>query len=418
MNIAYCSVLLPENKDFLSKTKYKIPGVAGHKFSTAFMQGIEENLDISDNLKIFGITNLINFPKFPKLFLKKEKWSHNNINEDIYIGYINFFGIKYKTQTHNLYKELKKWVNNLGNEKGIICVYNNFYPIMKAALKIKKEFGNQIQLCLITGDMVAKYNLQSQHKKNIKQKMIDSLENKIFNMVKDFDCFVFATEAMAKAYGVEHKPNVVVECVYLENENYKKKQLNKDIKNNNKIIFYAGAVRSEYGLEHLLNAFSLIKKENYELWIAGGGNCEELVKQRTSLDSRIKFYGFITPEKVEELSNKASVLINPRIATGNEYVKYSFPSKTMEGLASGKPFIAHDLPCYPDEYRKYIQIPNNESDQSLSEKIIEICELSEEERDKIALKARQFVLNEKNPKVMGVKVINMLKEDLLYEKKN
>lgn len=38
-----------------------------------------------------------------------------------------------------------------------------------------------------------------------------------------------------------------------------------------RIIFYAGALREEYGIIHLLRAFSLIKDNRYRLWLAGGG---------------------------------------------------------------------------------------------------------------------------------------------------
>ena len=262
MKIAYCSVLLPAEKDFPSKTKYKIPGIALHKFSSAVIQGLEENLKEEDNITVFGITNVINYPKFPQLFFKKEFWSHNGCNKDIYIGYINLFGIKYKTQSSNLYKELEQWIKTLGDEQGIICVYNIFYPVMNAAIKIKKKYGDKVHLCLITGDMVAKYNLKSQKNESIKQKMINHLENKIYKMVKQFDSFVFATKDMATAYEVDQKPYTVLECTYLnEKEN---SDISYNSPNNDKIIFYAGAVRYEYGIHHLLEALVL---EDHLPWI-------------------------------------------------------------------------------------------------------------------------------------------------------
>lgn len=103
----------------------------------------------------------------------------------------------------------------------------------------------------------------------------------------------------------------------------------------------------------------------------------------------------------------ATVLVNPR-TTELEFVKYSFASKTLECLASGKPYIAHKLPCDPPEYNGPIIYADNESDEAVAAKIVEICELPDNERDEIGQKAREFVLTQKKPKVMCKKIVDML----------
>ena len=95
----------------------------------------------------------------------------------------------------------------------------------------------------------------------------------------------------------------------------------------------------------------------------------------------------------------ATVLVSPR-KSNHVFVKYSFPSKTMECLASGKPYIAHKLPCEPEEYGMFIQYPDDESDEALGKKIEEICDASDEERETIGEKGREFIIKEKNPEKM------------------
>ena len=119
----------------------------------------------------------------------------------------------------------------------------------------------------------------------------------------------------------------------------------------------------------------------------------------------------MSPEEVALRQKESTVLINPR-TTEYEYVKYSFGGKTMECLASGKPYIAHRLPCDPPEYAEHIQYPDNDSDEALAKKIVEICEFSEEKREKIGANARLFILNEKNPTVMCKPVVDMWKQML------
>ena len=407
MKIAYCSLLLPEEKKLSERTRGRLPGVSLHKFTRALIKGIDENLN--EPIKVFNIINTLNYPNFPDLVFKTEKWSHAKGSEDWHIGYINLFGIKYITQANGLYKKLKAFVKQNKDEQTVIIVHHIFYPAMKAAVKIKKRFKDKVKLVFITGDMNGSFGLSSQFKKNLKSRLLKNIEKAVDRMVLDFDGYVFATKDMAKAYGVEDKPFTVVECAYTEAEYHDESKDNSFNPENKKVIFYAGSMRTEYGIPHLLRAFSLIDKPNYELWLAGGGSAENMVREYAAKDSRIKYLGFIPPKEVYLREKNSTVLISPR-TTELEFVKYSFPSKSMEGLASGKPYIAHKLPCDPPEYNGPIIYAENESDEAFAKKIVEICELSDQQREEIGKKAREFVLTQKNPKTMCKKITELFKE--------
>lgn len=408
MKVAYCSLLLPEEKHLAERSKERLSGISLHKFTRAVIQGLDKNID--EPITVFNIINTINYPKFPQLIFRTENWHHVEGADDWHIGYINLFGIKYITQSLNLYKKLSKWEKALNGEKNIVCVHNIYLPAMQAAYWIKCKYKDQVEICLITGDLTGKYGLQSQYKKNLKEHLIDKMNSRINYLAKKFDSFVFATEPMATALGVEKKPHVVVECAYTAPE-YKVDTSITEI-TDKKILFYAGAIREEYGIPHLLRSFELISDKDYELRLAGDGNSTELVKQFCKKDNRIKYLGFITPTDVDRNQREATALISPRIAGNYEFVKYSFPSKTMESLASGKPYIAHKLPCDPPEYKNYIQYPENDSDEALAKKIIEVCSLSIDERIRIGQQALLFVKNEKNPKVMTRRIVKMWENEL------
>lgn len=404
MKVAYCSLLLPEEKKLSERTKERLSGISLHKFTRAVINGIDKNTD--EPVKLFNIINTLNYPKFPELLFPTEIWHHKEGVDDWHIGYINLVVIKYITQANNLYKKLVTWRKSLKEKKCIVCVHHIYYPSMYAAYKLKKRFGEAVTICLITGDMNGKYGLVSQYKHNLKQYLLKFVEHRIDKMAREFDCFVFATKDMAKAFGVENKPFVVVECAYLappyagENDDVKEDD-------SHKTLFYAGALREEYGIPHLLRAFFMIKDTNYRLWLAGDGNAVPMIQEYAKKDSRIEYLGFVTPQQVDMRQRLSTVLISPRVPGSYEYVKYSFPSKTMECLASGKPYIAHKLPCDPPEYEKYIQYVKDESDEALMEKIIEICTLSEDKRAELGSRAREFVENEKNPTVMTKRIVDM-----------
>lgn len=403
MNVAYCSLLLPEEKKLSERTKERLSGISGHKVTKAEIYGIDSNLDFP--VDIFNIINTVNYPKFPQLVFPDEEWNHTSISGhiDYHLGYINLFGIKYITQYRSMKKALNKWANE-HQEQCMICVHNIFLPAMLAAVHVAKKNKSKIKLCLNTGDIPGKYGLQSQFKKNIKQILTEEfVDKKVLKLAKMFDCFVFVTADMAKAFEVVDKPFTVVECAYIEPEYAKGQAISESDK---KTIFYAGSIREEYGIGHLLRSFSLIEGEDYELVIAGGGAGEKLVKEYIRKDNRIKFLGFITPQEVLQWQLSSHVLVSPR-QSDKEYVKYSFPSKSVDSLATGVPYVAHKLPCDPPEYAGYINYPDGESDEDLKDKIMEICEMSTERRREIGRRGKQFILKEKNSKVMTKRIVDM-----------
>ena len=409
MKVAFCGLLLPEEKGLTKRGKRRLPGISGHKVTSSLIDGIDANL--AEPVTVFNIINTFNFPNFPDIVFKTEKWSHRAGVSDIHIGYINLFGIKYITQTYNLYKNLCKWKKQNAREKCVVCVYNIHFPMLLAIYMLKRKYQDSVVICLSTGDLTGKYNSIPYRRPGIKEWLIWQMGKYIDKLAREFDCFVFATKYMAAALGVEKKPWIVLECTYSEPGYVHNTFQEKTENSTDKIIFYAGALKATYGITHLLNAFSLIKDPHYQLWIAGGGTEVPLVEEYARKDSRIKFLGYMSPEEVALRQKESTVLINPR-TTEYEYVKYSFGGKTMECLASGKPYIAHRLPCDPPEYAEHIQYPDNDSDEALAKKIVEICEFSEEKREKIGANARLFILNEKNPTVMCKPVVDMWKQML------
>lgn len=80
----------------------------------------------------------------------------------------------------------------------------------------------------------------------------------------------------------------------------------------------------------------------------------------------------------------------------------------MEYLSSGIPVVAYKLDGIPDEYDKYIQYVEDDSIEGLKRKLVEVCELPEEDRVRIGQKGRDFVLREKNSQVQTKKIIDLI----------
>jgi glycosyltransferase involved in cell wall biosynthesis len=175
---------------------------------------------------------------------------------------------------------------------------------------------------------------------------------------------------------------------------------------NKKVILYTGSLNIQFGIMDLLDAIDLIANYNYEFWICGSGEAEKEIEKRCAHDKRIKYFGYVAKNEILKLQQKATVLINPRNNEG-EYTKYSFPSKTMEYLMSGKPVIMYKLDGIPDEYDPFLYYITGNSPRDIANKIIEVAGKSQAELDVCGNRARQFVMKNKNHIVQARKILSL-----------
>jgi len=97
-------------------------------------------------------------------------------------------------------------------------------------------------------------------------------------------------------------------------------------------------------------------------------------------------------------------MVNPRRPEG-EFTRYSFPSKTMEYLASGRPVIMHWLAGIPEDYRPYLITPDTGDAQGLAAAMRRVAALPQAELRRIGAPGRDFVLTHKSPRVQIGKLL-------------
>lgn len=266
---------------------------------------------------------------------------------------------------------------------------------------IKKKYPD-LRVCIIVPDLPLQYGIMPS-KKTLKYAISFLDGKKIFRSLNDIDMYVLLTEQMVNPLGIKDKQYTVIEGIA---SNYQCSLAHRT--DNKKIILYTGAVDKFLGISELLEAFKIIDKQNYELWICGKGDAEKQIEELSQKDNRIKYLGYVTKQQIYQLQDEATILINPR-ANEEEFTKYSFPSKTMEYMLSGKPILMNKLMGVPNEYDEYLIYFDEFTPLAISNKIIEICEMKVEERSAIGEKARNFIVNEKNGFKQANKIINMLR---------
>lgn len=362
---------------------------AVNTYQLTLIDGLNKNL--KKPVDIINVLPVGTWPKnYNKFKLDTKEWSYNESNNRE-IGSINIPFIKQIVRAIKIKKLLRK----LEDDQDII-IYSTYMPFLNAIYKLDKKH----KVTLIVTDLPEYYDLC---KTNRIKKNLRNINNKfIYKYLERVDNFVLLTDAMKYPLKVGNRPYVVIEGIAHENKVFIESK-NTD----SKVILYTGTLNYKFGIKKLLDAFHLIDKSNYELWICGSGEAEKDIKYLSNIDKRIRYLGYVTKEEIFKLQQKATLLINPRSNEG-EYTKYSFPSKTMEYMASGKPVLMYKLDGIPDEYDDYVYYVCDNSVETLKDKIIEICEKNDLERYEFGLRAKKFILEEKNNNIQARKIIDMI----------
>lgn len=330
---------------------------------------------------------------YEDIILHSKKWKYRNF-DCFEIGCINLPVLKQLSRTYIYKKRVKDF------DDSVIIIYSTYLPILKAVSKLPKER----KIVLIVTDLPEYYDYGN----NVRplRRILRKINNHaLYKCMQRVDGFVLLTEAMHSFLKIENRPYTIIEGICSASHD---KHVNKEPANT-KNILYTGTLNIKFGIDKLMDAFMAIEEPSYRLQICGSGDYEETIKELSQIDNRIEFFGYVSREKALSLQHAATVLVNPRTNAG-EYTKYSFPSKTMEYLQSGIPTIAYKLDGIPDDYDQYINYIEDEKKESLTKKIITICEDQSGIYNEKAFRAKVYVESEKNYIKQSSKIIELIKD--------
>ena len=217
--------------------------------------------------------------------------------------------------------------------------------------------------------------------------------------------YVFLTEAMNGYLNKKGKPYVILEGHSDIAMKDRKPGLEKKIRP--RVCLYAGGVSKQYGLGNLVEGFRAANIPNARLHIYGPGDYVKELEQIAAEDDRIFYGGMLLNTQIVEKEQEATLLVNPR-PTHEEFVKYSFPSKTMEYMASGTPVLTTVLPGMPKEYHPYVYLMPEETAEGAAKMLKEVLAHSDEELFEKGARAREFILDQKNNVIQAKKILDML----------
>jgi len=397
MNILLMALMYPDDQmeEVTKNAKDKLQNQI-NSYQRAFVQGIRQNLEEDEKLHIVNSLPVGIFPmQYRQLFLKKSMHDDGAITQ---LGCINLPWFKQQMRMRSAVRELEKWIqSDLQNRT--ILVYTQYLPYMQAVSRIKKRHPD-VKAAVIVTDLPNELGLAS-GRSGLLKKIEYMRGDASLRLLREMDGFVLLTEPMASALQIQHKPYTVIEGLILN----KAPACTRKTPEQRPVVLYTGTLEPGLGIAEMLDAFANMPE--YDLWICGHGSMKETVEKAVQDSPNIHYYGFVPQEKALDMQSRASALINPRQASGL-FTRYSFPSKTLEYMRSGKPVLCCPLEGIPADYAPYLCYMDPGS-KGIEAAVRSLLTLSDEERQKMGERARTYVLAAKNPRMQCEKLLRLLR---------
>lgn len=267
-----------------------------------------------------------------------------------YVPFNNIWGIRSLSREMSMKKAIKDYFLYESEEEFLILVYCAHTPFLEAA-RYAKKLRPKSKICFIVPDLPQYMNLNEGHRRFYNFAKIFDIK-KMYKSINCVDSFVLLTESMKEVLNVGNRPYIVVEGIV---DNISEKPTIPSYDNDLCRIVYTGKLNIKFGINDLVNAFMKIDNPNYRLILCGDGDAREFVINASAKDKRIEYKGQVSASTAKAYINSADILVNPR-QNNEEYTKYSFPSKTIEYLLSGKPVISFFLDGMPEIYKKFLVV--------------------------------------------------------------
>lgn len=372
-------------KQVFGNSLYK-PAQQSQKYHRTLFKGFCEN----EGVNVLALSSLPITPQNYKRLYYRGHWDQRNR----YIYYISEWNIPVINRFSRMvygYKAIKKIAGD-AKTVAIIDVLNITYSIGIMS-RCKKQGIPVIGIITDLPEMLFS-NVNGYVKK------------KCAKIIRKCDAYILLTEAMNDVVNVSRiKPYVVIEGQADSSmKNYPNEFHHKD---KPYVCLYSGSINRIHGIEYMVEGFLKAKLENVELHIYGGGDFEVELKSISKNNKNVKYFGVKLIDEVIKAQIRATILINPR-PTNQEFVKYSFPSKNMEYMASGTPVLTTKLSGMPIEYYEYVMLIHEETADGICEDLKKIFNSNMTELHELGRKAKDFVLKNKCEQVQSEKIIDMI----------
>ena len=315
--------------------------------------------------------------------------------DGLLVGFINLPAVKHLTRTINALRLGPRWFKS--HDIDLVLVHGVHSPWLLFARYCAWRFGVPVA-AILTDPPNVPHNYDSRFTRGLK--VID--QRVVRQLLANFSGVIAVTQFLARDYapGV---PSLVMEGI--TPDNFAQAPLSSRTAQKVPVAVYAGTLREGSGLRQLLQAHAM-NPDSFVLRVAGRGELSSLVELEARNRPNLDFAGMLSPNEIEDLYANADVLVNPR-PPGQSFTRYSFPSKLLEYLSTGKPVISTRLEGIPVEYSGLV-VWAECTPEGLLHAIQGVVAQTPQERSVKGLRGRQFALQSRGGIGQGQRMMAFL----------
>lgn len=285
-----------------------------------------------------------------------------------YVHFNNLWGFRNISREKALKHAVDAYVDALAEGTQLLVIaYSPHTPIIAAALHAKQRYES-CRTCAVIPDLPQFTNLEK-GRKPLYSLLKGRDANRFESMIGCFDHVIVLTDQMGQALGLQSDQYDVVEGILRSDFHYAFDDNPSEDCSETRIV-YTGKLYEKFGALDLAGSMAYIDDPSVKLILCGTGDCMSQLEEMARADSRIVLTGQVSPEEALELQRTATVLVNPR-SNDSEFAKYSFPSKNLEYLSTGKPVVCYLLDGMPSVYSEFVFViaEDDESDSAIADAI-------------------------------------------------
>jgi glycosyltransferase involved in cell wall biosynthesis len=346
-------------------------------------------------VRLLSVWPVSNFPGNPRVVLRSGPFETKGVLGEC-LGFVNLIGLKHLTRFLQCLtrgtRVLRRW------RPTVLLVHGVHSPFLWYAALCRLLLGLTVVVILTDPPGVA---LPTD---SLAVRLLKRLDVRLVQWaLRGTDAVIALTTDLAKDFA-PGKPALVIDGIgRFENA---AEQLRRD--RTGATVVYAGSLRTGYGVDRLVDAVSGLTDPPATLEVYGNGELAGWVSEVAAEQTQIKGPRLLARKDLLRAYRSADLLVQPR-PTDQSFVRYSFPSKMIEYLASGTPVLTTRLAGVTDEYTPYVYWIDDDSSAGIRKALQEVLQLPEVERSDKGRRAAEYIRATRSTEAQGKKIFAFLR---------
>jgi glycosyltransferase involved in cell wall biosynthesis len=374
--------------------------VAGNKFQKNFISALEAAANRP--VEVISYTPAAMFPRGRQVLYGEGTRSWNSGRSALYIGYINLPLLKQASQAVSIFRGVLGWLRRCRAAERVVILYNVFAPHALPVLAARALGGGRA-ITIVADTPHDFYGFTGLWGVLERIDMFAQVRS-----ISRFDGQISLTEMIVEDFAPQ-VPALILEGGVDDRETTAIEPAPAPADDDRRVILFSGTLNEINGTRLMLDAFALIEDPRYRLKVFGHGPVEHLVAHAAQRDPRVEHGGFLPNREILCEQRRATVLLNPR-PSHQRITRYTFPSKVLEYMLSGRPVITTRLPGIPSDYTPHLFFVADETPRGLARTILDVCSRPDAELEAFGEAARRFVLANKTWRRQGERVFEFVSQ--------